>query len=138
MGDAAAPLTLRLNWRKDLEFEATTVSGSRTILDGNRGAGLSPMENLLASLCACMAIDVVMILQKMRLDLQAVEVSASGERQAEPPRFFHKIELVFTLTGEIPLDRAEHAVALSFERYCSVFHSLRKDMEVNHRVELRP
>lgn len=83
-----------------------------------------------------MAIDVVTILQKMRLGLQSLEVTAQGERNAEPPRYYRKIELTFFVKGELPRERVEHAIQLSFDRYCSVFHTLRQDLEVSRRLEL--
>ncbi|HEY3129079.1 MAG TPA: OsmC family protein [Acidobacteriota bacterium] len=130
-------IKLKLRWQRGLQFQIKTPSRNEVLLDGEQKQGISPMEALLGALCGCMATDVVTILQKMRADLKSLTVAASGARNAEPPRFFRKIELVFSVTGSVPAERVEHAIQLSFERYCSVFHSLRKDLEVTHRVEIQ-
>lgn len=106
------------------------------MLDGQKQVGLSPMESLLASLCACMAIDVVNILKKMRVDFSTLSVSASGEQNPEPPRYYRRISIRFLLTGEVDPARVEHAIQLSSQTYCSVFHTLRNDIEVTHAVEI--
>ena len=136
MSSAAEPMKLELRWEHGLQFEAVTARGHTLSLDGDAQAGASPMETLLAALCSCMGSDVVDILRKMRFDLRQLTISASGERNPVPPRFFRRIELAFTLTGNVPRERAEHAVQLSFDRYCSVFHSLRKDMEISRTIVL--
>lgn len=130
-------MNITLEWIKDLQFQARNASGADLTLDGKGAAGFSPTESLLASLCGCMASDVVSILQKMRFDLEALNVSGAGQRQPDPPRFFKRIDLIFSITGTIPRDRVERAVQLSFDRYCSVFHTLRKDIEITARVELK-
>ena len=38
------------------------------------------MENLLGSLATCMGIDVLMILEKMRMDLRGLRINITGER----------------------------------------------------------
>ena len=47
-----------------------------------------------------------------------------------------KVDLRFTLEGEIPGDRVERAIALSREKYCSVWHSLRPDIELTTSFEV--
>ena len=92
------------------------------------------MEALLCSLCGCMATDVVLILQTMRVDLQGLEVLAGGHREAEPPRFFNAIELEFKISGTVPRARVDRAIQLSFDKYCSVFHTLRPDLKLSWAV----
>ena len=38
--------------------------------------------------------------------------------------------------GDVSEAKAQRAVDLSLEKYCSVFHSLRKDMQVDVEVRL--
>jgi putative redox protein len=132
----SSQLTLHLEWNQGLQFQATSPSGNRVLLDGDGRLGISPMESLLMALCGCMATDVVIVLQKMHADFHDLKVTALGERNPEPPRFFRRIQLVFSVTGSVRPERVEHAVHLSFERYCSVFHSLRTDIDVTHSVEV--
>ena len=77
-----------------------------------------------------MGIDIVMILEKMRTGFEGLSVSIEGERVSEPPRYFNRIRLVFRIRGDVPRDKADRAVRLSFDKYCSVFHTLRKDIDI--------
>ena len=124
-----------LEWVSGERFDVTSGSGLSTTLDGNKEAGLAPTEALLSSVGACMGIDVVIILEKMRTGLEGLSVSVEGERQEDPPRYFHSLRFVFTIRGDVPRDKAERAVNLSFEKYCSVFHTLRNDIDVETVIE---
>ena len=95
------------------------------------------MESLLAALCGCVGTDLVSILKKMRADFSAVSISASGEQNPGLPKFYKRITLSFLVKGNVPPNRVEHAVKLSLQTYCSVFHSLRKDLDVRHTIEVR-
>ena len=72
----------------------------------------------------------------MRLPFTALSVSASGEQNPKIPKYFTRISLRFSVQGKVPLDRLERAVQLSKKAYCSVFHTLRNDIEINHTVEV--
>lgn len=123
-------MQIRLEWTGGSTFPVRTPSGASVLLDREAAAGPSPMEALLASLAGCMAIDVVLILERMRMLPTRLEASVSGDRAEEHPRRFNRIRLEFTaFGGAVAADRLERAVQLSFEKYCSVLHSLGKDLE---------
>ena len=124
-------------WLEDSRFRVQSSLGVETVFDGDRETGLSPMENLLGSLATCMGIDVVMILQKMRTDLRGLRINITGERNPQPPKFYRKVDFAFTVTGNIPQEKVERAISLSFDKYCSVFHTLRKDLVVDHKVVIQ-
>ena len=127
---------VELAWRSGQRFDATDASGSSSTLDGDTENGFSPTEALLSSLGACMGIDVVIILEKMRAGLEGLSITVEGERMAEPPRYFHRLRLQFKIRGDVPRDKAERAVKLSLEKYCSVFHTLRNDIDIDTVIEL--
>ena len=129
--------SIRVDWSEDLRFRVESVSGVHAEFDGDKEAGLSPMENLPASLVTCMGADVVHILRKMKTGLRALAIDARGERNPDPPRFYRKIDLTFAVVGDVPLEKIERAIALSREKYCSVLHSLRKDLTIGHKVSVR-
>lgn len=129
-------MEITLNWSKDLEFQAQNCNGARLGLDGQSQNGLSPMEALLSSLCGCMGIDVVDILKKMRARIDHFSVKATSQRKEQPPRYFTDIQLDFRIQTDAAPERVERAIGLSFEKYCSVFHTLRKDLKVSHRLIL--
>lgn len=128
---------IELEWVAGQRFVAKSDNGLETTLDGDRKDGFSPMDSLLASLCACMGIDVVMILEKMRTGFTGLRISIEGERVAEAPRYYRRVRMHFEIQGGVPRDKAQRAVDLSFEKYCSVFHSLRKDLVVDTTIDIQ-
>lgn len=129
-----------LEWAAGLRFNAA-AGENKLILDGDRKEGCSPMETLMLALAGCMAIDVVDILGKMRTSLQAVRARINGSRADSPPRRFTRLELHFDIAAaSVDEAQAERAIALSREKYCSVWHSLRQDIElkVTYHLEKHP
>src|SRR5262249_45829586 len=116
-----------LEWSGELRFAARSGSAS-FVVDGDSKAAASPVQLLATALASCMAADLVDILVKSRLPLRALTARLDGARAAEPPRRLIAAKLHFVVTGDVPSDRIERAIALSHEKYCSVWHSLRQDI----------
>ena len=126
---AKPPTVLELIWERDLVFHGTSAQAKMT-LDSAGVAGPSPVQTLAFALAGCMAMDVVHILRKARHDLRACRVDLTGERASVEPRRFTAITLRFTVTGNVPVSAVDRAIALSHEKYCSVWHSLRQDISL--------
>lgn len=131
------PLTATLTWQGDLKFRAATSRTSIT-LDSDSNDGPSPPEAVAIALAGCMAIDVVDIVRKGRHDLKALDAKISGTRRDDPPRAFVSFTLHFNLTGAVPDHVVQRAIDLSKEKYCSVWHSLRSDIELTTTFEVAP
>jgi putative redox protein len=128
---------VELTWQGGLRFQAR--AGEVTaVLDGARRVGLSPVQALAVSLAGCMAIDVVDILRKGRFELEGLEARLETERRPAPPRYVARVAFHFVVRGGVPADRVERAIQLSRERYCSVWHSLRSDIDFRTSFELAP
>jgi putative redox protein len=104
--------------------------------ESNKAPG--PMEMVLMALGACTATDMVTILEKKRQKLQSLEVVCSGERAADPPRVWIKLDIVFRLHGAVEESAVKHAMALTEEKYCSVAATLKKSAEISWRYEILP
>ncbi len=87
------------------------------------------MQALAYALMACMAMDVVHILQKGRHDLKALKVHFDGERATEHPRRYTAMNLRFEITGDVPDEAMTRAIELSHDKYCSVSNSIREDIK---------
>jgi putative redox protein len=129
-----------VKWIGEQKFVATSPSGHALAIDSDRASNSAPgpMELLLLALASCTATDVVIFLEKKRQKLESLEVLCSGERAAEPPTVWTKLELVYRLRG--PLDDAavKHAIQLSEDKYCSVAAMLRKTAALSWRYEILP
>ena len=139
MGAPVATRSVQLDWTGEgLAFRGSAPDGPTVTLDSDGAAGPSPTQALLMSLAGCMGIDVVMILEKGRVPLEAMTVAVEGDRTEEVPRRFTAIRLVYHIQGpgEKNRNKVERAVNLSRERYCSVLHTLRTDIDLDIRVEL--
>jgi|SRR5688572_3864993 putative redox protein len=136
MADAKPPTTAELVWSEGLRFGATSGTNA-FVVDGDGGAGPSPVQVAAIGLAGCMAADVVAVLEKGRQPLTAMRVSFTGERAATPPRRFTRITLHFHLTGAVAPEAVERAIALSRETYCSVWHSMRQDIDFVTTFDIR-
>ena len=128
-------MALSLVWDSDLDFHAGSDSPALK-LSSSRDGVYSPMQLLAQAIMACMAMDVVHILQKGRHDLKGLTVSFGGERAPEAPKRYTKVHLTFTIKGDIPKEAIERAIALSHEKYCSVSNTLRQDLVFTTSIEL--
>jgi putative redox protein len=129
------PVTVDLDWQGDLRFAARS-GPAELILDSAGRAGPTPVQALAFSLAGCMAIDVVHILKKGRLDPKALHAHLVGERASDDPKRLVMVTLHFVVTGDIPAEKLERALSLSRERYCSVWHSLRPDLDFRTSFEI--
>ena len=133
-----APVTKgTLTWTRDLVFTGSTPQGYEIEFDADSQWGCKPTEGLLLSLAGCMGIDVVMFLTKMRVRLSGFRMEIEGQRNPEPPQYFKAVTIVIHLTGEnVAAEKIDRAIALSRDKYCSVFNSLRRDLDLQVRYVL--
>jgi len=117
-------------------------SGHSVVMDGapesgGRNAGIRPMEMLLVGLAGCTAFDVVHILEKGREPVTGCVVSIDADRAESDPKVFTRIHLHYRITGRgLTLAKAERAVQLSADKYCSASVMLGRTARMSHEVEL--
>jgi putative redox protein len=120
-----------LTWDKDLIFIGRTNRGYEVEYDAAQQWGCSPTETLLLSVAGCMGIDMVAFLKKMKVEIKSYKMDIVGERNPKPPQYYTFIEMIISVTGSgLTARKIERAISLSQEKYCSVYHSLRKDLKV--------
>jgi putative redox protein len=129
------PAVAELVWSQDLQFGATSGSNA-LVVDGDSAAGPSPVQLLAIAVASCMSIDVVDILRKGRHELTAFRSRLVGHRLPEPPRRLLSVHIEFTLHGTAPAAAVERAIALSRDKYCSVWHSLRQDIALTTSFQI--
>jgi putative redox protein len=132
--------TASVRWIGEQKFVAASPSGHAIAIDSDRQSNQAPgpMELLLMALGACTATDVVIILEKKRQKLDSLEVICSGERAAEPPAVWTKLEVLYRLRGRLDEAAVKHAIELSEEKYCSVSTMLKKTATLTWRYEILP
>jgi putative redox protein len=127
--------TAELTWERDLRFAGRSAAFDLT-LDGNSKEAPSPMQLLALGLAGCMATDLVDILTKGRHDLRGLRATFVGVRAPEPPKRFVEVTLHYTVEGNVPAAAIDRAIALSRDKYCSVWHSMRQDIQLTVTYEV--
>jgi putative redox protein len=120
-------------------FSGRTPSGHVLLIDTDRerNSAASPMELLLVALGSCTGVDVVSILKKKREDVTGYRVEVRGQRRAEHPRSYKRMELHHIVTGRNISERSvAQAIELSEQKYCSVAATLRPTAEIVTSFEI--
>jgi putative redox protein len=121
-----------LSWEKDLIFHARTQRGEEIDFDAQAQWGCIPTESLLLSVAGCMAIDCISFLTKMKAVITNFKIDITGERNPTPPQYYKHMEMVIHISGEnITPKKMDRVISLSQGKYCSVYHTLRKDLKVD-------
>ena len=136
-------MEVKMKWDGDMRFTGETETGAAVTLDtgvayGGSGKHPTPMELVLVALAGCAGIDLVMILEKMKVTLSEVTMDIEARRKNETPRYFEEIKIIYKLSGEgLTGDKAERAAKLATEKYCSVGVMLREKAEITYEVRIQ-
>ena len=133
---AKRPTVVDLTWTHDLVLAGVSDKASMT-LDSSGVEGPSPVQALAFALAGCMTMDVVYILTKGRHSFRAVRSHLVAERAQEDPHRLVRMAFHITVEGDVPPDAVARAITLSGEKYCSVWHSMRQDIEFTTSHEVR-
>jgi putative redox protein len=131
------PTIADLTWIDALKFSGKSDHASIT-LDSAGLAGPSPVQALAFALAGCMAMDLVHIITKGRHPLRGLKARLTGDRSADEPHRLVRVALHFDVEGGVPADAVARAIALSHEKYCSVWHSMRQDIEFTTGFDVQP
>jgi len=136
-------ISARVKWTGNRQFIGVgEKSGHAVVMDmakdkGGEETGLRPTELLLISTGGCTGIDIVGMLEKMRVKLTRCEILIKGEQAEDFPKYFHTIKIKYILSGEgLTLKKAQKAVALSMGTYCSVSQTLKGTARVETEIEI--
>jgi putative redox protein len=130
MAEQRPAMAASLEWDGERQFTGR-VGPHEVGIDGSAATAPTPVQLLALSLAGCMAIDLVHILGRGRHPLGALRAEMKVERAAEEPRRLTRVEIHFTLAGDLRPDHVQRAIDLSREKYCSVWHSLRHDIDLS-------
>jgi putative redox protein len=131
------PTIADLTWQHDLVFEASSGT-QRLTIDGDSQRAPSPVQTLAISLAGCMAVDVAHILTKGRHRFRAIHARIVAERAPDNPHRFLKVTLTFTVEGDLSSQSVGRAIALSHDKFCSVWHSMRQDIAFTTAFVVQP
>lgn len=132
-----------VTWHSGMSFDVA-LDGHHFAVDaapehGGKGKGPKPKGLLLSGLAGCTGMDVVSILNKMKMPYDTFALGVEGELSEGHPLVYERIKIVYTFTGR-DLDRAkiEKAVGMSLDKYCGVAAMLGRISELTHEIRLNP
>ena len=122
-----------------MSFLGETPSGHKIQMDaseevGGQNSGARPTELLLSAVAGCTGIDIISILQKMRLEPTSFHMDVKGDRAENHPKRFTLIHIHYALEGDLPEEKVVRAIELSHDKYCSVSHSLNAEMTTSYSI----
>ena len=101
-------------------------------------AGFSPKALLLSGLAGCSGIDVVDILEKMKVPFAGLTMEVTSEQTTDHPRVFKTIHINYIIaTGEENRDKVKKAIDLSLDKYCGVSAMLKKNSDIEYTITLQ-
>lgn len=119
----------------ELSNVKVNIDGSEAI--GGEGKGVRPMELVLMALGSCSVLDLTMILNKQRQEIENIQIEVEGKRRDEVPNIFTHIHINFTLKGKIDEVKAQKAAELAVKKYCSVHDMLAAGgVEITYSVKV--
>ena len=133
--------SINLKWLDKMVFE-TEIDGHKIKVDakeevGGTDQGPRPKPLMMVALAGCTAMDVISILNKMRLDVEIFNVKVEGDLTEEHPKHFTAMHIIYEFKGkDLPMDKLERAVQLSQENYCGVSASYKKAMKLTHEIRV--
>jgi len=124
-------------WKQAHEFESHL--GEHTIsLDSSRKAGFNPKALLLSGLAACSGIDVVDILEKMRVKITDFIIDVETTQTEEHPRVFKDIHITYKMKTDLENEnKIIKAIDLSLDKYCGVAAMLSKNSKIIYKLEIK-
>lgn len=124
-------------WKKKHEFES--FHGENKIsIDGDKENGYGPKALLLAGLAGCSGVDVVDILEKMRVDFSSFDIETEALLTDEHPKVFKDVLITYILkTDGGNKDKVKKAIDLSLEKYCGVSAMLQKNSPINYKLVIK-
>ncbi|TWT09257.1 OsmC family protein [Planomicrobium sp. CPCC 101079] len=132
-----------LNWDGGMAFSGKTESGHLVLLDagpesGGENKGPRPPEVLLHAAAVCTGMDIVYVLEKMRLKIDKFFIEIEGIRATEHPKRFTEMSIIYHINGKLPEDKVKRAIKLSSETYCTVVHSINAKVQYKYSLNEEP
>jgi len=131
--------SVNVKWIDGMSFEAN-IMGYKIMLDsdpefGGQKKGPKPKPLMLVALAGCTGMDVISLLNKMRVDFDSLNISVEGDLNEEHPKKFTRMKIIYELTGNgIDRKKVEKAVTLSQDKYCGVSATYRASIQLDHEI----
>lgn len=104
--------------------------------DGGNDLGPRPKKLMLSSLAGCTGIDVVSMLNKMRVEFSNFSMDVEANLTKEPPTVYNWVKITYKIkVKDEDREKVEKAVHLSKDKYCGVSAMFEKFAKVEFAIE---
>lgn len=118
-----------------MDLNGHTLITDTIEINGGANQGPTPKQLLLAGLIGCVGIDVTMILEKMKIKIDDLQISVEADNTEDMPKVYENIHLTFKFTGDdLKMKDLERIVSLSKEKYCGVSAMLEKHTPISYEI----
>ena len=133
--------------KEGMKVEVNDGRGHSIVIDepeglGGTDEGMTPVEITLASLAGCFSITASFLAKKMRVDINNIEMEVEGDIDEEAMSStdvesgFKEIRFNFKIDSDAPKEKIEK-IYESIEDYCPVSDTLKKNVKLNGRHEIK-
>jgi putative redox protein len=116
------------------------VNGHKIEIDtdaagGGNNIGTRPKALMLASLAGCTGLDVVSILNKMRVNFSFFSINVEGHLTETEPKVYDDVVINYTIKVEKEDEpKVQKAVTLSQEKYCGVSKMFEAFAKLSYKI----
>jgi len=125
------------HWRGNMVFESDNPRWPSIMMDasksfGGTNSGMAPKAMMLSSLAGCSGLDIISILNKMKVKIDDFKMEVVGELTQEDPKYYHTVTVDYHFYGKnLKESKLKKAVDLSVEKYCGVMEMFRRFAKIN-------
>jgi putative redox protein len=127
---------IKINWIAESNF-VYEENNRKFSMDMLSDKGFSPKKLLLVGLAGCTGIDIVSLLEKMRVEFSEFTIGVEANLTEEHPKVYKEIIIQYSIKSEKEnLDKIQKAIDLSMQKYCGVSAMLGKTAEIKPVLNL--
>ena len=120
-------------WKEKMEFNGFNDRNDE--LNPIVNTGPAPKHLYLQSIVSCTAMDVISILEKMRVEMpESFNVEIEADLTDVHPKIFKNFRIIYFVEGKTDPERLKRAVSLSQDRYCGVSEMARKVSNLSYKI----
>lgn len=128
------------SWKGKSHFESF-INGHSIHLDkrtehGGDDTGPRPKPLILSAIGGCTGMEIIAILNKMRVHINNLNVDVTGALTDTQPKMYKSVHVIFNISGEdADKSKIEKAVLLAWEKYCGVIAMVKKSAEASYEIK---
>ena len=132
--------TVTTQFNKGMSFTAA-INGHNVLMDttaddGGTDSGPSPKRLMLASLSGCTGIDIVSILDKMKVPFSKFSIDVHAALSKDHPKIYNHVKITYKIKlAEEDKPKMIKAVGLSQEKYCGVYAMFSKFAKMDTEID---